>query len=448
MSHKPIDLDSLQRAAAAGRAQAQYNLGVYCLGGTGGERDVTKARELFEKAADQNFAPAMSALGYLHLRSHFSDLSMQRAARWFEKAAALGFSEAQYRVAELSIAGALGAVDPAAAVSWLEKAAEQGHGEAQCQLAYCLEQGIGRQRDPRAGTSWYARAAAADIPKALYSIGCRYLHGYTLEKDPVRARACFLRASRGDYIAATWAAHELTANLATPQVTESARLAQQPLTVPEDGIHEDFTPAATEGRIESWEPRVFLFPNLLSAEECAHLVQHSLPFLRPSRVFQRGTGEQVASPGRRSASVSLTNPLRDIVVWSIEQRLARYAMLPVSHGEPLTILRYCPGDEYRPHHDYFDPAVPGRAKALSQGGQRLATFMVYLNTVTSGGLTEFPDAGIKIAPVQGSGLLFFNTKPDGTPDPLTRHAGRVIQDGEKWVATRWIREAPLAPSTD
>lgn len=441
MSNKPIDLDSLQRDADAGRPQAQYNLGVYCLGGSGGERNVSRARELFEKAAEQDFAPAMSALGYLHLRGQRSTLSIEQAARWFEKAAELGFSEAQYRVAELSIAGALGPADPHVSVAWLEKAAEQGHTDAQCQLAYSLDHGIGGPRDSAAATAWYGRAMAQDSPRALFNIGWRYFSGHTLDRDPVRARACFLRASRGDYLAAGWAADALTADLATPQVTESARLAQQVLMIAEDAINPETVTVVPEVRVESWEPRIFRFPNLLSPEECAHLIQHSMPYLHPSRVFQRGTGEQVASAGRRSASVSLANPLRDMVIWNIEQRLARYSLLPASHGEPLTILRYCPGDEYRPHYDYFDPAIAGRAKALAHGGQRIATFMVYLNTVVNGGITEFPDAGIQIVPEQGSGLLFFNTRPDGKPDPLTRHAGRTIQDGEKWVATRWIREA-------
>ena len=136
----------------------------------------------------------------------------------------------------------------------------------------------------------------------------------------------------------------------------------------------------------------------------------------------------------------MAGPLHDVVVWNIEQRLAHYAKMPVENSEILTILHYEIGDEYRPHHDYFDPAVPGRETALKRGGQRVATLMTYLNGVEQGGATEFPDAGLRIDPEPGTGLLFFNVLEDGSPDPLTRHAGTPVLSGDKWIATRWIRE--------
>jgi PAS domain S-box-containing protein len=59
-------------------------------------------------------------------------------------------------------------------------------------------------------------------------------------------------------------------------------------------------------------------------------------------------------------------------------------------GEGLQVLRYRPGAEYRPHHDYFDPAHPGTAPVLERGGQRVGTLVMYLNTPQGGGATTSP----------------------------------------------------------
>lgn len=117
-------------------------------------------------------------------------------------------------------------------------------------------------------------------------------------------------------------------------------------------------------------------------------------------------------------------------------------MLPVENGEPFTILRYGIGDEYKAHRDYYEPTSKGHASGLDLGGQRLATFLVFLNDVEEGGSTDFPDAGLSVAPEPGLGLLFFNCGPDGQPDPLTLHAGTPVVKGEKWLASRWMRTGP------
>ena len=148
----------------------------------------------------------------------------------------------------------------------------------------------------------------------------------------------------------------------------------------------------------------------------------------------------VRTSGRSSGGMSIVEPLRDVVVWNIEQRLAAITGLPVQNGEPLALLRYEPGDEYRPHCDFFDPQVPAQATALANGGQRLVTIIMYLCDVAAGGETVFPDAGASIEPQQGTGLLFHNCTPGGEIDRASRHAGAPVREGQKWLATKWIRE--------
>ena len=111
---------------------------------------------------------------------------------------------------------------------------------------------------------------------------------------------------------------------------------------------------------------------------------------------------------------------------------------PAENGEGLQILRYRPGAQYRPHYDYFDPAEPGTPKILERGGQRLASIVCYLNTPEAGGATVFPDAGLEVAPVQGNAVFFSYDRPH--PSTRTLHGGAEVGAGEKWVATKWLRE--------
>jgi hypothetical protein len=126
------------------------------------------------------------------------------------------------------------------------------------------------------------------------------------------------------------------------------------------------------------------------------------------------------------------------VIAHLEQRLARLLNWPVENGEGLQILRYGPGTEYKPHYDYFDPAAPGTASILKRGGQRVATVVMYLNDPQAGGATVFPDVQFECLPVRGNAVFFNYSQPD--PSSRSLHAGAPVLRGEKWIATKWLRE--------
>ncbi len=65
---------------------------------------------------------------------------------------------------------------------------------------------------------------------------------------------------------------------------------------------------------------------------------------------------------------------------------------------------------------------------------------MYLNTPEAGGETIFPYAHIKVTPCKGDALLFFDCQIDGAVDPLTLHGGAPVTSGEKWLATKWLRQ--------
>lgn len=432
------DLDTLKRDAARGIAPAQYNLGVWHLQQHGMEADYEAARVNLEAAAEQGFAPAMSALGYMLLRAQGVGYDPHAAAELFLRAAEAGFPEARYRLGEMYGAGYGRPQDAESARDCFRQAAEAGHTGAMCQLAYCHSHGIGGDRDPVAATRWYGRAATAGEPRALCSIGWRHENGDTLSEDPVRALAHYMRAAAAGYPGGSMAADRLALILDEDRIALAQRQSRKPLE-PETPGESNGRSADGSPRVASWGPRCFLFPGFLSQEECFHLIGVAKPFLRAAQVLDRRTGERVLDQARRASSARMLDPLRDLVVWNIEQRLARSAMLPPENAEPITVLFYGPGDEYRPHRDYYDPRLPGSQVGLDQGGQRLATFLVYLNDVEAGGETLFPEAGLSFPPQMGCGLLFFNCGPDGEPDTRTLHAGAPVERGEKWLLSRWIR---------
>jgi len=215
-----------------------------------------------------------------------------------------------------------------------------------------------------------------------------------------------------------------------------------PLKVPEPAVA-DGRPVLVAGGHEvrvlmtMRNPRVIVFGGLLSDDECDALVALARPRLARSETVDNATGGSEVNEARTSDGMFFERG-EHALIRGIEERIAELLRWPVDHGEGLQVLRYRPGAEYRPHHDYFDPAQPGTLRILQRGGQRVGTLVMYLNTPEGGGGTTFPDVGLEVAPVRGNAVFFsydrahVNTK--------TLHGGAPVLAGEKWVATKWLRQ--------
>lgn len=187
------------------------------------------------------------------------------------------------------------------------------------------------------------------------------------------------------------------------------------------------------------KPHVISFANLLSDEECAAVIAKARPRLTPSMIIDAVTGKPIADPIRISEG-TLFRRGEDELVSRLEARISRLLNWPVENGEGFAILRYGVGDQYHPHFDYFPLQNPGSYRRMELGGQRFSTLIVYLNDVAAGGETDFPDAGIRIAPRKGGALYFQYCNSAGQIDPLSRHAGMPVLAGEKWIMTKWSRQ--------
>lgn len=204
--------------------------------------------------------------------------------------------------------------------------------------------------------------------------------------------------------------------------------------------------------ILSWEPRSFIYHNFLSKYECNYLIELAKPHMEKSTVVDSATGRSKDSRVRTSSGTFLKRG-RDKIVRNIEKRIADFTFMPVEHGEGLQVLHYEVGQKYEPHFDYFSDEFNTK-----NGGQRIATVLMYLSDVEEGGETVFPAAkgnistvpwwnelsecakkGLSVKPKMGDALLFWSMWPDATPDPSSLHGGCPVIRGNKWSSTKWIR---------
>lgn len=185
------------------------------------------------------------------------------------------------------------------------------------------------------------------------------------------------------------------------------------------------------------QPRVIVFGSLLSDEECEAMVALARPRMARSETVQIDTGASEVNPVRTSSGMFFGRAENELCA-RIEARIARVLAWPLENGEGLQVLHYLPGAEYQPHHDYFDPAKSGTVPIVARGGQRVASIVMYLNSPEKGGGTTFPDVGVEVGPIKGNAVFFSYDRPH--PSTKTLHGGAPVIAGEKWVATKWLRE--------
>ncbi|ONK75876.1 uncharacterized protein A4U43_C03F21510 [Asparagus officinalis] len=205
-------------------------------------------------------------------------------------------------------------------------------------------------------------------------------------------------------------------------------------------------------QVLSWKPRALYFPKFASAEQCEIIIKKAKTRLKPSTLALRKGETEDTTKGVRTSSGTFVSASEDSTgtLSYVEQKIARATMIPRENGEAFNILRYEIGQKYASHYDAFNPAEYGPQKS-----QRVASFLLYLSDVEEGGETMFPFEnganmdigydyqqciGLKVKPRKGDGLLFYSLFTNGTIDPTSLHGSCPVIKGEKWVATKWIRD--------
>lgn len=192
------------------------------------------------------------------------------------------------------------------------------------------------------------------------------------------------------------------------------------------------------------DPLIHRFDALLSAKECAHIVEVARPKMRRSQVSGALGGR--ISDGRTNALTWLEHDT-DAVIERVVTRVAATVGLPLAHAESLQVIHYERGQEYRPHFDAYDLSTEKGQRYCARGGQRLVTTLAYLSDVPAGGETGFPRLGLDVLPRRGTVLLFHNCHPGTTTrDPRSYHHGKPPLRGDKWAFNLWFHERPYWPA--
>ena len=187
-------------------------------------------------------------------------------------------------------------------------------------------------------------------------------------------------------------------------------------------------------------PRIRLIRWFATAAECRWLVALVRQRLAPATVFDTDTGAQVTDSSRDNSFLVLRIGEMNLLTEVIRQRISAGTRLPVPLFEPSQVLHYAVGQRFEPHHDFLDPTNSAYHDSLARFGQRIATFLIYLNDGYEGGETSFLKIRMTYRAKQGDALFFANVRQDGSPDPTTLHAGLPPTSGEKWVFSQWIRD--------
>ncbi|MEO7814014.1 MAG: 2OG-Fe(II) oxygenase [Sphingomicrobium sp.] len=285
--------------------------------------------------------------------------------------------------------------------------ATAGNADAQNKAGELCLRGMAGPVDLKQANRWIAKAAAQGQPDALRTAAYFTAAGVGSAADPAKALAMLQALAPNDRFVAVQLAF-------LDHVQCEAKL------------------ATAERRLISADPHIELIVGLFSPAECRYLQLVAQPWLEPAMIYA-ATGEGMRDPHRDSDNMVIAPMTEDLVVQAINRTIAAASATQIGWGEPLHVLRYVPGQQYRPHHDAHAFAPVEK--------RRIATALLYLNDAYEGGETNFPELGITVRGGIGDLLIFNNLDPASMPDPRMIHAGLPITAGEKWLATRWIRGA-------
>jgi prolyl 4-hydroxylase len=187
------------------------------------------------------------------------------------------------------------------------------------------------------------------------------------------------------------------------------------------------------------KPVIIYLDNVLTHEECDRLISLTQKKLKPSKTVDAVTGEFTKIEARSSEGSYFTLCENDFIA-KIDERIATLMHFPIENGEGIQVLHYGIGGEYKAHFDYFDSSKKGSRQQILHGGNRVATLIMYLNEVEIGGETVFPKVKFSVVPKKGAAVYFEDVSKEGQAEPLSLHAGAPVVAGEKWIATKWVRE--------
>ena len=291
-----------------------------------------------------------------------------------------------------------------------------------------------------------ARRSASGDAEATFLLALKHLQGNGAPQDEAAAHRLLRKAGeQGHAIATRVRAHLIATGIGVPADFDKAKRLltkiagrDQHAATQLDMLKYVADPVAPIRHVVNRGPDVILVERLLAPEECQYLISIAQPKVQPAYVGNPESGGLRLDPVRTSYDSRFGPGEEDLVLNRINRRIAKATGTRYECGEPVHILRYSPGQDYKPHFDTIAGAT----------NQRVWTALVYLNHGYGGGETDFPRLDIRVEGFTGDALLFCSVDRDGRPDPRTEHAGLPVTSGTKWLLSRWIRQSRYDPLRD
>jgi prolyl 4-hydroxylase len=195
------------------------------------------------------------------------------------------------------------------------------------------------------------------------------------------------------------------------------------------------------------DPRVRAFAGFISPAVCDWIVARARGRLIRARVYDAMSGTDLVSETRTNTAANFTLADVELLDLLLQARMSAACGVPMRNMEAPAVLHYDVGEVNDDHYDFVDPQTPGYAQEIARNGQRIVTFLVYLNDDYEGGETSFRRLGFNHKGRRGEGLFFVNALASMQPDLRTLHAGCPPTRGEKWIVSQFIRSRSLLAST-
>ena len=200
---------------------------------------------------------------------------------------------------------------------------------------------------------------------------------------------------------------------------------------------------APDATVLSDSPRINAIEGFATPAECAWLIGCGEHGMRRAQVYRRDAPGHAEAESRTNTESDFTFWNADLVLGLMRDRIAACIGADTRFFEVTKLLRYEPGQQFGLHADFQEPTTPALARELELHGQRVLTFLVYLNDEYTGGETEFPRVGLRFRGRRGDALCFVNADTGGNPDHRTVHAGLPPASGTKWLLSQWVRNRPV-----
>jgi len=192
----------------------------------------------------------------------------------------------------------------------------------------------------------------------------------------------------------------------------------------------------------SEQPRVWRAEGFATPAQCDRLIARARDKLKPAKMYNLARGTVQFEAMRTNSEFLFDITQSGVVLVLMRVKIGLLVSLPPPHMEPPQILHYAPGQELRAHFDFLRGDRQSYGRDGGYSGDRLVTFLLYLNDDYEGGETEFLKTDLRYKGRRGDALFFANLK-DGRPDPMSLHRGSPVMNGEKWLFSQWIHDRPF-----